>query len=135
MLDLKAMPTLRQNLKEFINADPIDIVLTRPTLTATAAGGFIRGEPTVLTRQRFRLVPFKRRLSSTQSTTQMGNVSVLEYVLVGRWNANIRRDDEFTMNGDNYRVVSIEPKADDRYKTDRVVVQVEIHGADKAPPS
>lgn len=135
MLDLKAMPTLRQNLKEFIKADPISIVLTRPTLTKTAAGGYIAGAPTFITRQQFRLVPFKRRLSGMQTATEIGNAALLDYVLVGYWNANIRRDDEFEYNGDNYRVVSIEPKSDDRTKTDRVVVQIEIHGGDKAPPT
>lgn len=135
MLDLKAMPTMRQNMKEFIKADPISIVLTRPTLTHTAAGGYIKGAPATITRQQFRLVPFKRRLSNQQITTEMGNVALLDYVLVGYWNADIRRDDEFEYNGDNYRVVSIEPKADDRTKTDRVVVQIEIHGGDKAPPT
>lgn len=134
MLDLKAMPTLRQNLKEFIKADPISLVLMRPTLTKTAAGGYIKGASTPITRQTFRLVPFKRRLSESQVTSQMGNTQLLNYVLVGYWNANIRRDDEFEYNGDNYRVVSIEPKADDRSKTDRVVVELEIHGGDKAPP-
>lgn len=134
MLDLKAMPTLRQNLKEFIKADPISIVFTRPTLSKTSSGGYLKTASVTITRQTFRLVPFKRRLSNTQSTTQMGNVGIIDYVLVGTWSANVRRDDEFDYNGDHYRVVSVEPKADDRTKTDRVVVEIEIQSGDKAPP-
>lgn len=135
MLDLKAMPTLRQNMQEFIMSDPISIVLSRPTLIKTNAGGYVKGQPTPIVRQHFRLVPFKRRLTSMQVVTNEGETSRLKYVLVGRWNANIRRDDEFEMNGDSYRVVSIEPKSEDRSRTDRIMVEVEILGADKAPPS
>lgn len=135
MLDLKAMPTLRANMLEFIKSDPIYIIFSRPTLTETNAGGWVRGQPTTLTRQIFRLVPFKRRLSNMQITTTSGNTAKEEYVLVGLWNANVRRDDEFDYNGDHYRVVSIEPKSDDRSRTDRIMVQIEIQGGDKAPPS
>lgn len=135
MLDLKAMPTMRANLLEFIKADPIFLVLSRPTLTKTTAGGWVKGVPRSLPRQMFRLTPFKRRLSNMQVTNQAGSIPNLDYVLVGKHTADIRRDDEFDYNGDHYRVVSVEPKTDDRTRTDRVVAQLEVLGGDKAPPT
>lgn len=134
MLDLKAMPTLRANMLEFIKSDPVSITLTRPALIKTDAGGWIRGTPQVLTRQMFRLVPFKRRLSESMVVTTSGTTQKLPYVFIGKWNADVRRDDEFDYNGDHYRVVTVEPKSDDRTNTDRVVVELEILGGDKAPP-
>lgn len=134
MLDLKALPTLRANMREFINADPISITIQRPSLLKQN-GGWIRGNPVTLNPQRVRMTTFKRRLSHFAQDTVSGTTPVLGYVLTGFWNCDIRRNDEFDYNGDHYIVVSTEPKTDDRTRTDRVVIEVMIQVGDKAPPS
>lgn len=133
MLDLKALPVLRRNLREFVRADPIMVTITRPVLTRTAAAGYKKTSSSTLAPQQFRLVPFKRRLSDYTSVTPHGTYSVEYYVLVGEVTVDIRRDDTFELNGDHYRVVSVEPKTEDRTKTDRVVAEIRIEQEDKAP--
>lgn len=134
MLDLKALPLLRKNLDEFIKADPVTIVLTRRDPQRTASGGWTQGPPRDLPSQQFRTVPFKRRLSNTRAQTADGDVISEDWVLVGRINVDIRRDDTFYLNGDKYKVTNVEPKTNDRSKTDRVVAEVLMQGKDPSPP-
>lgn len=134
MLDLKALPVLRKNMDAFIRADPLDIVLVRTEKKRTVSGGYVQVAPTPLPPQQFRLVPFKRRLSNFVARTDDGEIPGEDWVLVGRINVDIQRDDTFTYNGDEYRIISIEPKTDDRSKTDRVVAEVQMLGGDKNPP-
>lgn len=127
MMDLKALPLLRKNLDSFIRADAISITLMRSRKQRTPAGGYKKEAPTALDPQEFRLVPFQRRLYEFTNPGQVtGYVPVLRYALVGRWDVDIQRDDEFDINDDHYRVVSVEPRTNDRTTTDRVVAEVSI---------
>jgi hypothetical protein len=135
MLDLKALPVLRKNLDAFIRADPVSITLERRVKVKTDAGGFVKGPLTDIPAQQFRVVPFKRRLYDYTAGTAGGMIPVEQFALVGRINVDIKRDDEFTIKGNRYRVKSIEPQTDeDRSKTDRVVAMLEAQiGDDTAP--
>jgi hypothetical protein len=127
MADHKALFSLRKNLDSYIRADPISVQLSRARKQKTAAGGYVKEATTTLPAQQFRLVPFSRRLSDFTNPGQVsGYVPTLKYALVGRWDADILRDDEFDYNGDHYKVVSVEPKSNDRTNTDRVVAEVTI---------
>lgn len=127
-MEIGALPILRRNLSAFISADPVSIVLTRSTQVKTLAGGTTKGMPVSLPPQQFRLVPFKRRLSNEIQNTQDGNLKLASYVLVGRYNVDVQRGDEFDHNGESYTVVDIEPKTNDRLNTDRVSCSLEIRG-------
>jgi hypothetical protein len=134
MMDLKALPLLRKNLDAFIRADPVTVTLTRRQKIKTPAGGFTRQESGVGP-QEFRLVAFQRRLYSFTAVGQVtGYVPALKYALIGRWDCDILRDDEFELNGDRYFVTSIEPKTGDRIHTDRVVAELRVEPGDAAPP-
>lgn len=124
MLDRAGLRVLRLNLDAFITSDPITITLTRLTRVKTANGGFKKEAPAFIGPQTFRLTPFKRRLSNFTTNTQDGDIPRIEYIMTGRWDADIERWDEFTYNGDQFMVVSIERKSDDRAHTDRVTAQV-----------
>lgn len=130
MLDTNptAMRVMRKNMVVFINADPINIVLSRATKVSTPAGGYVEGTPVLLAPQTFRMTPFKRRLSDFTKDTQDGKIPQADYILTGRWDCDILRGDTFTFNGDDLEVISVEPLSDDRYKTDRVVAQVRLQG-------
>lgn len=134
MLDLKALPVLRQNLAEFIKADPIIVSFSRMEKIRTPAGGWTAGPATVVPEQQVRMVTFKRRLSHFMMETQDGKIPTLQYTLVCKWNADIRRDDTFTWDGNEVKVISIEPKTDDRSRTDRVVAELEINFGDPNAP-
>lgn len=133
MADHKALFSLRKNLDSYIRADPISVQLSRSRKQRTQAGGYVKEQAVLLPAQQFRLVPFSRRLSEFTNPGQVsGYVPTLKYALVGRWNADILRDDEFDYNGDHYKVVSLEPKSNDRTNADRVVAEVVIEPAAQA---
>lgn len=117
---------MRRQVLAFIEAQPIQLRLQRPTWTDSAAGGRIEGDPVQLAWQRFRLVPFKRRLTRQTVDTQDGDIPLTEYVLVGRHNADVQTDDYFEYSGRTYRVVGVEPKSMDDARTDRRVVELEV---------
>jgi hypothetical protein len=134
-LDIKALRVNRRTIDNFIRADPVMVSLIRSELKESGDGGYVKAGPNTLTEQQFRLVPFKRRLYDYTAKMASGDVPVEQYALVGRVTVDIRRDDEFDYNNDHYRVVSVEPKTDDRARSDCVVAQIEIKPGDKAPPT
>jgi len=118
--------SMRRQMDAFIAAQPLVLRLNRPVMTATAAGGYLEGEPEVLSPQRFRLVPFKRRFTHQVVDTQDGDIPLTQYVLVGKFNANVQTDDYFEYKGTTYRVVGVEPKSLDDSRSDRRVVELEV---------
>ena len=134
MLDLKALPLLRKNMREFIKADPVQLVLYRPQITETDTGGYIVGASIDMPPQQFRLVPYKRRITIFTAQTADGDLPTVPWVLVGEPHVNIRRDDTFTYQDDQYKVISVEPKMQDPTLTDRVVAEIMFYGKDEAPP-
>jgi hypothetical protein len=129
-MDQRAMPVLRRLLKEFVKADPREVIVSRPTKIESDNGSWTEGDPEVLDPQIFRLVPMKRRLSGLEVDTQDGHLQVEDWVLVGAVDTDIMQDDEFDLNGDHFKVVRVEPKVNDRAKADRVVVQVTMQGVE-----
>jgi hypothetical protein len=134
MLDLKALPMLRKNLDAFIRADPLMISLARSVKIQTDAGGWVKGPPVILAPQQFRIGWFTRRLSKSVNNTAEGYISVQSYIIIGRWDVDLLRDDEFDYQGNHYIVDEVEPKTDDRTHTDRVVGILRSEVGDKAPP-
>lgn len=121
-------------MDDFIRSDPVNIVFKRSVTRTTTNGGFREDPPQEVASQQVRLIPFKRRRYDYTHRTASGDIPVEQYELVGRWDIDIQRDDEFVYGGDNYKVISVEPKLEDRTRTDRVVAQVEIQVTDKHPP-
>lgn len=128
-MDLKALPILRKNLRVFINADKRSIVLKRVPKVPSNNGSWTEGVAVDLAAQDFRLVPMKRRLSALEVDTQDGHIPIEDWVLVGEVTRDIQSDDEFFLNGDFFKVVGVEPKVNERAKSDRIVVQVTMQGA------
>jgi hypothetical protein len=127
-MERKGLPVLRRNLKEFIKADYRDIFLKRPTKTSTPNGSWIEGLPDEMAPQMFRLVPAKRRHSNPEVDSQDGNIPFQDWTMVGEYNADVQRDDEFDLNGDHYKVTAVTPDTAEREFADRVVVQLELRG-------
>lgn len=101
----------RKLLVAFINSDPADIKLKRREKIPSPSGGHTLGPPTTLPTQRFRLVPFKRRLTHMAASGQGGEgaVTSLPYVLVGKHDADVKRGDYFDHKGLRYEVGELEP--------------------------
>lgn len=123
-MDATMTPYLRDVMREFINADGRQIILQRPTFSKTETGGYVKGSFTSLPPQTFRLVMYKRRLTDLTTTKADGEIPILPYVLIGYYNSDIQRMDEFTLDGTYYRVQGLEPHTNDRVHTDRVVAQL-----------
>lgn len=99
----------RRLLRKFVDAEQASIVLFRPNLVPTAGGGLLKGEPTPLAPQLFRLVPFKKRLTQFTRDTPDGNIINLAYVLIGEHDADVKPADYFEWDDGIYDVISIEP--------------------------
>lgn len=110
----------------FIAADSRSIPLMRPSFERTPTGGFKKSAWTVQAAQDFRLVPYKRRLTDLVSNMAAGELPHLMYVLVGTYNCNIERMDEFELDGAFYRVQGIEPHTGVEAYTDRKVAQLVV---------
>lgn len=117
----------RRQTVAYLNSEPQEVIILRPQPDVDdGAGGKIKGQPVPMEPQIFRLVPFKRRLTHTQSTITEGTVTVTSYALVGRWDADVQKDDEFILDGGRYKVESVEPGRD--YRT---LADVTYRGADE----
>lgn len=123
-MDSTMTPYLRKVMGEFIKADGRQIVLHRPAFSKTETGGYLKGSFQDLPPQLFRLIMYRRRLTDLTTPKADGEVPTLPYVLIGVYNSNIQRMDEFTLDGAYYRVQGIEPHTNDRVHTDRVVAQL-----------
>ena len=123
-MDITMTGALRKVMGAFIAADGRSITLMRPTFTETTTGGYIKGNFVAQPAQIFRLVPYKRRLTDLTTPKADGEVPTIPYVLVGAFDSNIERMDEFSLNGVYYRIQGIEPHTNDPVNTDRIVAQL-----------
>lgn len=125
-MEREGLAELRFMMKEFIRADYRDIILERPSKARTDAGSWIEGNPVPIAPQRFRLIPAKRRNANPEVDSQDGNIPAQDWTMIGYWDVNIEVDDEFTLNGDRYKVTAITPDTAEREFTDRVTAQLEL---------
>jgi hypothetical protein len=103
--ELKAQ---RRNSIAFIEADAVWVDLLRAERTDDGAGGFVTGDPVPVGAQRLRLLP--QEDGATARTTAEGETATPEYMLMGPWNANMQRYDEFELNGVRYQIVYIDDR-------------------------
>lgn len=125
-MDRPMAEALRKVMKAFIAADSRSIQLQRPVLEKTPTGGFKKAAWEVRPAQNFRLVPYKRRLTDIVKTMANGEIPYLLYVMVGEYNADIQRMDEFELDGAYYRVQGLEPHTAVEQYTDRKVAQLVV---------
>lgn len=92
----------------FIEADARDVILQRSSRTDDGAGGVVVGTPVSVGSQRLRLLP--QEDGATERTTAEGESATPQYMLMGPWNANMQRFDEFTLDGVRYQVVYIDDR-------------------------
>lgn len=105
----------RQLLKEYLKRDHVMISLKRPELVSTPAGGVKRsGSWATVDPQQMRLVPILRRMSQFSRNTPDGKVIEYQYALVALYNADVKPQDEFALDGKHYKVEEIDPHAEDR---------------------
>lgn len=92
----------------FIEADGQTIALLRRPRGADGAGGVLVGAAEPLPAQRFRLLP--QEDGATARTTAEGETATPEYMLMGPWDADMARFDEFMIGSTRYQIVYIDDR-------------------------
>lgn len=86
-------------MDHFIRTDPLEIVLHRPTWTATAAGGRTQTADTPVASQTFHIYPFKRRLTVESrfnpQTYGEERVEYIHWILIFNRDQDIQEHDFF----------------------------------------
>lgn len=101
----------RRQVDMEIKSDPVMIQFYRREKVSDGAGGYILAPSTptggaveVL------IMPAKRRMSAMQVNTELGDVIDYAYVVLARHTADIREDDTFSWEGDEFQIESIHIK-------------------------
>ena len=100
----------RRQVDAEIRTDPVAIALIRRTKIETPDGGWRWSEPTTLDPIVVLIMPAKRRVGDVTINTELGDVINYPFVLLGRHNHDIRRDDSFYWNGDLFQVEALHIK-------------------------
>lgn len=96
------LKVLRRQTEAFIAENPTSIVMKRSVRTPNGKGGYT----IVVTDQAsqvFRIIP-QQRSGHLSSRGIDGTVIKPEYVLIGKWDANVNNNDTFTFGGREYLV-------------------------------
>lgn len=111
-------------LSQFIDMDPIPVVLSRPTWVDTASGGRTQLGELILPSQDFCFVPFKRRLTQEYHFNPQSygedRVEFIHYILIFNRGADIQAGDVFDSLGHDrlddgsYEVSFVSPRQWDR---------------------
>ena len=99
----------RRNVLAFIKADPVSIVLNRPSAPVkTESGGYVRTAPGVsLTAQQARIVQNKRRFNPGLVNSEAGEIPDTDYLLIATHDKDVQPNDTFEWRGENYTIVAI----------------------------
>jgi hypothetical protein len=89
----------------FIAADPVIVILERHNRIGDGAGGF-RSVTVPQPPQRFRLIP--QEDGATARVTAEGETATPEFMLMGEYDCNMQRFDEFELNSTRFQVVYID---------------------------
>jgi hypothetical protein len=100
----------RQLTAAFIAADYIQVTLMRSVWTSDGAGGEVKGASAPIAPQKARLIPQSDGASSGPSQgrlTSDGEIVQPSYMLMGSYQFDVQRWDQFTVDGRRYEVVFI----------------------------
>lgn len=98
----------RKNVAEFIKADSRSINIRRMSEPyRSPAGGTLPGKEETLSPQVVRIVQNVRRYTAGLVNAEAGDIPNGLYVLVGRYNLDLKRDDVFEVEGEEYIVLGL----------------------------
>lgn len=111
----------RRLTTSFIAADSMIVVLMRSVPGPDGEGGTVLGAPSPLPAQVMRLIPLQD--GAAELMTADGVQISPTYMLMGAWDADMRRGDRFTAGGAHYEVASINQNR--QYETKGEVVYLD----------
>lgn len=101
---------MRIQTKAFIDADVKNLTFSRLTKTANGSGGFTSTRAPLAFPQRMRLIPMQGNGSPLRQTLD-GEAVTPDYVLLGEFDASLKRWDTFTDLGRRYMVLFVHEKS------------------------
>ena len=120
----KEIAGLRRGTTAFIEHDPRDVALWRVVAVPNGSGGFLPAVGGYIYPQRMRLIPTDAN-GGTGTERRLGDGTLVtpNWVLLGEWNAEVRREDRFAFpDGRIARIVYVQEKR--AYQTKAEVVLV-----------
>lgn len=100
----------RRQVDAEIKSDPIVVNMVRRTKIDVPGGGWRWSPPTQGPDIECLIMPTKRRMSEMQVNTEMGDIVDYSFILLARHDADIKRDDTFTWEGDQFEVQQVHIK-------------------------
>ena len=115
----------RRNVRAFIEADPIDLVLTRQAEPEkTAAGGYVQGMvPDPLESQLARVIQNKRRFNNGIVNAEAGEIPHTDYLLLGMHTLDVEEEDWFMWQDRKYKVTGIH-----KLRTESTLCSIDLLG-------
>jgi hypothetical protein len=115
----------RVNVREFINADPISLVISRAAVPIqnTGTGGYTQGLPSDLDPQKARIVLNKRRYNPGIVNAEAGDIPHTDYLLIGKYSLDIQEEDQFFWKGEKYKIVGIH-----KQRIESILAAIELLG-------
>lgn len=102
-MEPRELTVMRKQTEQFIKENPTSITVNRNVRTSNGKGGYTI-VPTPQTPQTFRIIPQGKGVASRN---QDGESIAPEFVLIGRWDANVGDSDTFELGGRNYQVTYV----------------------------
>lgn len=100
----------RQNTEEFINSNPMPIVLTRRGNTRTVTGAYEHPDGRLLPTQLFKLIMVSPSGGSIEQRSDDGTERRIDFVLLGNYDADVQIGDYWHDDtGQRWEVVSLVP--------------------------
>lgn len=116
----------RVNVREFIKADAISLVITREPAPVknTETGGYLLGtDIPPLDAQVARIVPNRRRYTNGIVNAEAGDIPHTDYLLIGNYNLNVEVNDTFPWQGEKYQVTGIHEQ-----RRESTLCSIDLHG-------
>lgn len=115
----------RRNVRAFINADPVDVVIhRRGAPVRTPAGGLVAsGTRTPLAPQRVRIVQNIRRFNPGLINTEAGAINDFDFLVIAVHTTDIEENDEFQTDGKWWHVTGIHPT-----REESIVAMIKFRG-------
>ena len=104
---MSELNVMRAQTKQYIAFNPDSVVLTREVRTPDGAGGWTTTGSTPLPPQVMRIIQ-QRESNGTERRNRDGEVVRPALVLLAEWDANIKRNDTFTWEGQTAEIVWVQ---------------------------
>lgn len=102
----------------FIDANPTEVTLSRPTRVSDGVGGTVQSGSTAIAAQTMRIVALNLRSASEATVTADGQVVVPTHALIALPSAEVAVGDQFTDGGKVFEVLVVQRRPEWRIRAE-----------------